>query len=267
MQDGVPWELLQSLPHWPQWLRSLRVLTSQPFAGAESQSLLAPEHPVTWQFPTVQVQSITFCALANFVAHSSLMFTTSSIEPLQSSSFALHVSGTVPGSVLAMHVCVPPWHWVLPFAHSPGNPVLHTRLLTAVESSTVPLQSLSLPSQTSESGVGWFGVQPFWPPRQLVCPTLHSPCLFGTLHGWPAPSIPSSTVPLQSSSNPLHVSVPACRFWSHCGAPATQCSVPDRHTPLSPVEQAFPVSVVLLSVWPSQLLSKPSQISADAGSF
>ena len=38
LQEGEPCVLLQTLPHTPQWLMSLRVLTSQPLAGALSQS-------------------------------------------------------------------------------------------------------------------------------------------------------------------------------------------------------------------------------------
>jgi hypothetical protein len=132
----------------------------------------------------------------------------------------------------------------------------------------LPLQSLSLPSQISALGkLVW--LQPFCPPKQLVCPWAHGVFGFcpGTAQGCPAPGNPSSTVPLQSSSSPLHVSDPGCRFATHAICPPVHFSLPAEQMPCNDVVHAAPTSDGLSSTTPSQLLSLPSHISGDAGRF
>ena len=101
----------------------------------------------------MQAQTDTFCAVMYFVAHSSLTLPMSSILPLQSSSLPLQVSSTVPGDTIGSQVDMPEVHCVLPLAHSPGSPVEQALSFTVPGSSSVPLQSLSLPSQISGTGV------------------------------------------------------------------------------------------------------------------
>jgi hypothetical protein len=59
-QLGVPLILLQILEQSPQCCVSVSALISQPFAGAESQSLNDPEQLVTWQVPAVHCHTVTF---------------------------------------------------------------------------------------------------------------------------------------------------------------------------------------------------------------
>src|SRR5512140_2939530 len=76
-------------------------------------------------------------------------------------------------------------------------------------SSTLPLQSLSFPSQTS--GLGPTTAQVIFPPEQVEIPDLHSPTLLPQatptpgIDGWPG-SGGSSTTPSQSLSRPSHTS-------------------------------------------------------------
>src|SRR5262245_44838486 len=50
-------------------------------------------------------------------------------------------------------------------------------------------------------------------------------------------------------------------------APDVQCSVPGLQMPGCPVTQAPPPPGSISSVWPLQLLSRPSQTSADGGTI
>jgi hypothetical protein len=262
----MPLRELHVLPHTPHWFTSEAELTSQPLFGAPSQSLKEPTQANTWQLPTVQLQSSTFCAAVYLLAHSSLTFVTSSITPSQSSSLALQTSICEPGATSGTQVDTPIEHCVLPVAQMPGFCVSHTSPLTAAASSIVPLQSLSLPSQVSEDGnTVW--VQPFWPPRQLVWPWAQGVLGFCpvTVQGWPVPGKPSSTVPLQSSSSPLQVSVAGCRFCLHTFWAPSHTIAPAEQIPGLPVLHVSPTSPGSSSIAPSQSLSLPSQISGIAG--
>src|SRR5690606_39075526 len=101
--------------------------------------------------PAAHCHCDTFWAPACLVEHSRSMLATSSGTPLQSSSSALHVSGMLPGTISGtqLNAAGDPLHSVLPTAHTPGKPVVQGWSSSSLESSVVPLQSLSTPSQLS----------------------------------------------------------------------------------------------------------------------
>src|SRR5207249_4653391 len=116
-------------------------------------------------------------------------------------------------------------------------------------SSTWPLQSLSMPSQTS--GLGVPGVQACGtPPTQLSTVRVQAPTPQGVRPR------PSSTCPLQSLSMPSQTSglgVPGVHRW---GTPPTQLSTVRVQAPTPQVVRPRPSST-----WPLQSLSMPSQTS------
>src|SRR5262245_44115348 len=73
----------------------------------------------------------------------------------------------------------------------------------------------------------------------------------------PPPGFPSSGVPSQSSSTPLHVSVDGAPGVQVCGAPATQFWTVTWQAPVPHVVLPSPSSVC-----PLQLSSKPLHVSA-----
>ena len=166
---------------------------------------------------------------------------------------------------------VPFWHWPVEVPHTLPTP--------GTLSSTTPLQSLSMPSQTS--GVG--PTQPLQVPLQGLRPLRH--WLLGwaaswyTRPGWPGIShsvgaMPSSTVPLQLLSWPSQISacgellqVPKPLGTPLPTQPPTGTLTPLlRHTRLPAQlvggENPQSMSATPLSATPSQSLSQPSQISA-----
>src|SRR5262245_21802366 len=102
----------------------------------------------------------------------------------------------------------------MPAEHGPPTPK---------PSSTVPLQSSStlLHNSGTDPG-GMSGTQTIAPALQLVIPGAQGPGRLG-IHTTPDPGLLSSTVPLQSSSTPLHVSGVGCP------ATAVQVSWPLTH--------------------------------------
>src|SRR5882724_7139843 len=179
---------------------------------------------------------------------------TSSITPLQSSSAPLQTSlARVP----ATHESLPPVQ--LPFAAHRPTPQ------AVAKPSTVPLQSLSRLSQVSALEVtSW--THPRAPAAQLVSPEAHTPWR-PVLHAAPPPGFPLSTTPLQSLSAPSQTSADGFTFRTQATAPATHACVPAAQTPGWPVPHAAPPPGFPSSGLPLQLLSRPSQISADGFTF
>src|SRR5262249_13805136 len=97
---------------------------------------------------SVHDQLLTNCALAIWAAHAGVGFI-SSVWPLQSSSWPLQISTFVPGFVSGMQFSRPCTHCDVPVEHTPLQPVLQGSPFTSAGSSTVPLQSSSLPLQVS----------------------------------------------------------------------------------------------------------------------
>src|SRR5581483_11685775 len=158
----------------------------------------------------------------------------SSTRPLQSLSSPSQISALA--AVVWWHDSAPLEQTMVPAAHTPDLPVEHATPVPGTLSSTIPLQSLSSPSHTSADA--WaFWLQRIAPLVQLVVPAAQTPVL-PVLQASPPPGLPSSTVPLQLSSSPLHTSAVACTFWLQAMAPAVQAVVPAAHTPGLPVEQA-----------------------------
>src|SRR5436853_272287 len=87
------------------------------------------------------------------------------------------------------------------------------------------------------------------------------------LHISPPPGLPSSALPLQLSSRPLHASVVGCWFWLQTIPPLWQSVVPAPHTPSLPVLHAWPPPGLPLSTAPLQSSSRPLHTSALACTF
>src|SRR5439155_1280031 len=132
-------------------------------------------------------------------------------------------------------------------------------------SSTCPLQSLSMPSHASGLGPTAPAHEPHAPDAHDCVPCLHAPTLLPQVRSaLSAQEHPSSAVPLQSSSIPLHV--------SGCGpmlptqishAPFTQVCPPCLHAPtLLPHKRTAPfVHWHPSSAVPSQSSSMPLHVS------
>src|SRR4051812_47660039 len=159
----------------------------------------------------------------------------SSTTPSQLSSIPLHVSW--PGLTAPAHdPHAPPLHVCVPDLHAPtALPQRRTcPLAQAHPSSTTPLQFSSTdPSHTSVTGPTEPVHDPQVPLAQVCVPALHAPTLVP--HDCTAPSThehPSSTVPSQLSSIPLHVSVVDVVAPVHTPhAPLAHVCVPVRHAP------------------------------------
>src|SRR4051794_40951295 len=96
----------------------------------------------------------------------------------------------------------PPVQALVPLAHSPCLPeTVQAPPPPGLPLSTTPLQSLSLPSQTSAVGNTTWG-QAIAPAVQTVTLLAHSPCSPVTEHATPPPGLPLSTTPSQSLSRP-----------------------------------------------------------------
>src|SRR5439155_1134273 len=155
------------------------------------------------------------------------------------------------------HVCEPCLHaprllphvWTAPFVHE--HP-----------SSAVPSQSSSMPSHTSGRGATPPAHAPHAPFAHVCVPCLHAPRLLP--HACTVPFVhehPSSAVPSQSSSTPLHVSGRGSMAPTHTPqAPLVHVCVPCLHAPrlvphtrIAPFAHEHPSSTT-----PLQLLSMPS---------
>src|SRR6185436_1917217 len=137
--------------------------------------------------------------------HGPRLVSPSSNLPSQSSSRPLHVSG--PPSILPMQTIAPLTHELTPATHSPTS-VPHGPPPPGLPSSIMPLQLLSLLSQTS--GAGSF-VHRTVPATQVFVAPRHSPAWFA--HASPiSGSGPSSTFPSQSSSLSLQTSSPGTQM-------------------------------------------------------
>ena len=101
---------------------------------------------------------------------------------------------------------LPPWHFIVPGAHTPGRPVAQAAPPPGLFSSTVPSQSLSMLSQVSAEGAR-LGLQVSTAPWHVTVPFEHWPSS-PLVQAPPPPGLPSSGVPSQSLSTPSHVSAP-----------------------------------------------------------
>ena len=247
-----------ALQIWPGWqgLSAQALRTQYPSrhrrsAGQRcvSSSLQAGRHS-----PVMQVAP---------AAHSAPVSTT----PSQSLSLPSQISGWGP---------TPPRHsqpraptqmrW--PGRHSPssgpaGTPGgRHSSPVPGRFSSTLPLQLLSRPSQTSS--LGPTGVQTRLPSTQRVVPWRHSPTWLP--HSAPTPGKgSSSTNPSQSLSSPSQTSSPGVVDPTLHTVPVPtelQIFLPTlRQAPCTPLSHSAPTSNPS-SVMPSQSLSLPSHTSA-----
>ncbi len=178
--------------------------------------------------------------------------------PLQSLSLPSQVSAL--GCTFWLQTMAPFVHAVVPGWHTPWRFVLHARPPPGLPSSTVPLQLLSMPSQTSPVGET-FWLQTTAPLTQAVVPAAQAPSL-SVVQARPPPGLPSSTAPLQSLSLPSQVSALGCTFWLQTMPPFEHAVVPAEQTPSLPVLQAWPPPGFPSSAMPLQSLSLPSQVSA-----
>jgi hypothetical protein len=181
----------------------------------------------------------------------------SSVLPLQLLSRPSQTS--VDGDVFCWHTTAPPEQEVVPWLHTPSRPVEHANPPPGLPLSVIPLQSSSRPLQVSDIGIE-FCVQTIDPLVQLVVPIAQMPSM-PVLHGAPPPGLPLSTMPLQSSSAPLHVSDVAETFGVQTIEPLVHVVVPLAQMPGCPVEHMNPPPGFPSSVLPSQLLSALSQVS------
>ena len=181
----------------------------------------------------------------------------SSICPLQLSSIPLHVS--VPGCEVCVQVVAPPVQAVMPASHTPGLPVLHAWPAPGSPLSTTPSQSSSCPLQVSslEAVACTHASAPL---AHAVVPGEQTPG-FPVRQVTPAPGLPLSTVPSQSSSLPLHVSALARTVCEQETAPPLHTVTPGAHTPTLPVWHACPPPGLPLSTVPSQSSSLPLHVS------
>src|SRR5262245_15197930 len=136
-----------------------------------------------------------------------------------------------------------------------------SRTQPGAASSTLPLQSSSRPLHISAVGCCVWR-QCGAPDRQVVLPAAQTPGR-PVLHAAPAPGFPSSTVPSQSSSRPLHISLEAWTFGAQISDPPEQVRVPAAQTPEIPVAQAAPPPGFPSSAAPSQSSSMPLHVSAE----
>jgi hypothetical protein len=119
-------------------------------------------------------------------------------------------------------------------------------------SSTVPLQSSSMPLHVSVAGVPAVQLDgKHDEPVRAHAPTPH--VAFGR---------PSSTAPLQLLSRASHTSVDGLVFRLHAIAPDVHAVVPCAQTPDIPVLQLMPPPGLPSSTVPSQSSSTPLQVSA-----
>src|SRR5262249_13212710 len=129
-----------------------------------------------------------------------------------------------------------------------------------VASSTTPLQSSSSMLHVSNAGP----LPPTHmrtPPTHCDVPNEHSPV--SVPHAPPALMGLSSVTPSQSLSLPSHTSTDGPTAPMHTIMPFWHTSVPYEHSPTSVAPHAPPASTGVLSTSPSQLLSAPSQTSAE----
>src|SRR6516165_9196945 len=118
----------------------------------------------------------------------------SSTTPSQLLSRPSQTSGV--GFVLRLQTSAPPVQDVVPAAQTPCWPVLQVGPAPGLPLSTVPSQSLSMPSQTS--GVGpTLRLQTIAPAVQDVVPAAHAPSC-PVRQARPPPGLPLSTTPSQS---------------------------------------------------------------------
>jgi hypothetical protein len=183
-----------------------------------------------------------------------------STTPLQSLSSPSHASAV--GLALRLQTTAPAVHAVVPAAQTPSCPVEHATPPPGLPLSTTPSQSSSTPLHVSATAA-WFAVQAMDPPVHAVVPAEHAPC-WPVEHARPPPGLLSSTVPLQSSSRPSHVSADGAAVCTQTIAPAVHAVVPAAHAPRLPVLHAAPLPGLPLSITPSQSLSSPSHVSACA---
>jgi hypothetical protein len=128
-------------------------------------------------------------------------------------------------------------------------------------SSVRPLQSSSRPLHDSLSWPGvTFALQmtPF-APSHVVMPVAQMPSR-PVWHCTPPPGLPSSTLPSQLSSRPLHVSGAGLAA-THCTLPFTQWVVPFLHSPNACATQETPPPGSPSSICLLQLSSRPLQTS------
>src|SRR5205807_2411667 len=78
---------------------------------------------------------------------------------------------------------------------------------------------------------------------------------------------PLSTTPSQSSSSPSQVSAGGCWFWLQATGPLVHAVVPAVQRPRWRVWDDTSPPGFPLSIWPSQSLSRPSQVSAGGSWF
>lgn len=269
---GVP-PLATSVP-LPTLLQApayVSVWHSQPFAMLLSRFACPATHWDRVHVPEPQAHVWTNVAIG-FDALQRVVPSPSSTWPLQLSSLLLQVSVMLPTAVFALQLPTPLTQLSVPEPgppQTPGRPVSQGLPLSIW--STVPSQSLSMPSHVSVVGITvwmhWIWplmpqpVLPFAQGELIGCPV--------TVQSWLAPGEPSSVDPSQLSSRPLQISMPGWLFCLQDSAPPLHVCVPAAQMPLSFVSQDMPVMSAkgALSICPSQLLSLPSQSSAAAMFF
>jgi hypothetical protein len=186
-----------------------------------------------------------------------------STAPLQSSSRPLHVSTLA--CWLWLQTIAPEVHAVVPAEQMPCRPVEQLSPPPGLLLSTTPLQSLSLPSHTSALDCT-FWLQWRAPAVHAVVPAAQTPCK-PVEHATLPPGLPLSTVPSQSSSRPLHVSLAAAWLALHTMDPLVHAVLPAEHTPCLPVEHETPPPGLPLSMAPLQSSSSPLHVSAEGCTF
>src|SRR5690606_9737708 len=129
----------------------------------------------------------------------------SSVWPLQLLSSPSPHESEPAACWVCWHTIEPPVQAVVPAPPMPARPDVQAPPPPGLPSSVWPLQSLSTLSQASAEGAV-VGVHIIPPPEHDIVPSAHTPGM-PVLHA-PPPSTPSSTLPLQSSSTPLHDSTP-----------------------------------------------------------
>src|SRR5262249_32628996 len=134
---------LQATPHPPQWLSSVVVLVSHPFAGLLSQSAKPASHESIPHTPFMHA-GVPLGTAGQFRGWCPL-----SIWPLQSLSTPSQTSAE--GCTFWLHTSMPFEHAVVPAAQTPSLPVLQG-WPPRLPSSVWPLQSLSRLSHTSGDG-------------------------------------------------------------------------------------------------------------------
>src|SRR4051812_4684428 len=133
-------------------------------------------------------------------------------------------------------------------------------------SSTMPLQLSSRPLHTSVIGTP---PSPAWqtsaPPTQAVMPAWQVPMLAPQVTPVPG-SVPSSTMPLQLSSTPLHTSCEGVRGMSQNAVTPLHATMPGQGIAhLSPTCKLVPESTIPSSIRPLQSSSMPLHTSGSGG--